>query len=258
LFARLACEPDPRARQRLRERLVEGHRRLAFSVVARFADTAARVRTAEGGQAEFVEDLGQVALLGLVQAVDRFDPTTGVRFSTFATATIYGCLRRYLRDRGTLVRPPRSHQETSAAAERAAQALQAEWGRRPTTGEIAARLNATEEEVLAATAATAGTARLQSLESPVQEHGASGGTLTLHDLLGREDPALAALLSHAGLYEALRALPPEQRRVLALRFWAGMSQRAAAGHLGVSQMTVSRLEKSALARLRKLLRAGGV
>lgn len=259
MFERLAHEHEPRSRSRLRERLIEGHRRLAMSVIARLV--AAGVIGGEAG--EPLEDLSQVALLGLVQAVDRFDPAAGVRFSTFATITVHGCVIRHLRDRGSMLRLPRRHQEVAAAARRATGTLSAELGHSPTYAQIAERISGgdrgsvTEEEVLAAVAA-AEAVYTRSIDAPLSSEASSGqansGLGTLQDRLGCEDPQLCALLSHADLYGALLALSAPERRVVVLRFWAEMSQRPIAERLGVSQMHVSRLERRALDKLRVLLR----
>jgi RNA polymerase sigma-B factor len=230
LFERL---PDPEAR----DRLVELHRPLAEYLARRFY-----------GRGEPIEDLIQVASIGLIKAIDRFDTERGVKFTTYATATIVGELKRHFRDKGWALRVPRRMQEAGLKVGRAVTGMYQELGRAPTVGEIAQRTGLSEEDVLEAME-TAQAYTTTSLDAPTDEE----GTTTLQRV-GSEDEAYDLLESWTSLAPAVRELPERERRILYLRFFRGLTQTQIAEELDISQMHVSRL----LARtLRELRRAVG-
>jgi RNA polymerase sigma-B factor len=192
------------------------------------------------------EDLEQVAALGLVKAVDRFDPSRGSAFTSFAVPTILGELKRHFRDRGWAVRPPRSVQELAGRVDAAVERLTVELGRAPTADELALRCDATVEEVLEARAAA--TAHYPvSLDQPVNDD----GTDTLLSGIGGEDPGYDRAEQAAELSRLLAQLPARERTVLRLRFEDELVQREISQLLGVSQMQVSRLIAAAIKTLQR-------
>ncbi|MGZ4149788.1 MAG: SigB/SigF/SigG family RNA polymerase sigma factor [Actinomycetota bacterium] len=225
-----AALPDPDARERLVHRFLP----LAEHLAQRFT-----------GRGESREDLEQVARLGLVHAIDRFDAHRGVQFSTFATVTIVGELKRHFRDKGWSIRVPRSLQESALLVNRAAAELWQELGRAPTVEEIAARADLPSETVLEAMEAVQAYSTA-SLEAPVGEDGATTG-----DLLGGEDPGFAVSDEWLVIAPLLRGLPTRERRILYLRFFEDKTQTEIAHELGISQMHVSRLLDRTLATLRE-------
>jgi RNA polymerase sigma-B factor len=197
---------------------------------------------------EPLEDLEQVAMLGLVNAVDRFDPARGTSFSTFAVPTILGELKRHFRDRTWMLRVPRDIRDNSTAVERAAKILAAEAGRSPSTAEVAEATNLTVEQVLEAREATLAY-RCESLDRPVQD-ASDDGSLTLGDRLGASDDGLRDA-EHGVLLEQLAAAALSDRdwEVVRLRVEEDLLQREIAERVGVSQMQVSRILRDAVSRL---------
>ncbi|MBM3460220.1 MAG: SigB/SigF/SigG family RNA polymerase sigma factor [Armatimonadetes bacterium] len=220
-----------------RDAIVHQFERLAYSLANKFARRGTDT-----------EDLVQVAMLGLVKAVDRFDPSTHYRFSTFATPTILGELRRYFRDHSWAVHVPRGMQEFSQQVHRLERELTEHQGRSPTTAELAARLGATEERVREAQSLDS-TNRPLSLDGEV-ELGDSGRPTQLEQCLGEEDAGLARLEDQVSVRQALGSLGDPLRDVIQLRYLDGLSQREVARRKGLSQMQVSRLEKRAMSELR--------
>ncbi|MBO0729785.1 MAG: SigB/SigF/SigG family RNA polymerase sigma factor [Acidimicrobiaceae bacterium] len=217
-----------------RDQIVSAYQGLAYSLAARFAQ-----------RGEELEDLNQVALIGLLKAVDRFDPDRGAELTTFATATILGELKRHLRDRGWSVRLPRRIHDLHLRAQQSIDELTQELGRSPTLDEIAARLDASVEEVVEALDA-GGLRHNASLEAPLVE----GDDQPLTNRLGTRDQLLAEVDGRLWLDPLLARLPERQRQVLNLRFVVGCSQSEIASLVGVSQMQVSRLLARSLAQLR--------
>jgi RNA polymerase sigma-B factor len=227
LFARL---PDPLVREELTRRFLP----LAEYLARRFA-----------GRGESQDDLFQVASLGLLNAIDRFDLDRDVQFSTYAAVTMVGELKRHFRDKGWAVRVPRRLQEIGLRMNTVLPELSQELGRSPTVHELATRCQANEEEILEAMEASHAYAT-SSLDAPATEEGAAP-----IEVLGLEDPSLALLEEWASLAPAVRDLPQRDRTVLYLRFFRGLTQSEIAREVGVSQMHVSRILSQTLRALRE-------
>ena len=193
---------------------------------------------------EPLEDLCQVANLGLVKAVDRFDPDRGIAFTSYAVPTILGELKRHFRDRTWTIHVSRSVQESIARVEKATEALRQELGRYPSVREVAAHCRMTDEEVTEARLAE-GASRLASLDAPVTREDDGG----LADHLGRDDTGLDRVEDALWLEQLAGDLTEREREVLRLRFVEDLVQREIAERVGVSQMHVSRILRDALARL---------
>ena len=219
LFRTLRERPDDATRREL----IEIHLGLVEYLARRFA-----------GRGEPLEDLVQVGTIGLVKAVDRFDPDREVEFSTYATPTIVGELKRHFRDKGWAVRVPRRLQELNLQLGEIIGKLSQELGRSPTVSEMAQAAGTSEEEVLEGLD-SAHAYSLVSLDAPT----------------GEEDETLELLEYRASLVPLLDQLPLRERRMLYLRFFKGMTQSEIADKLGISQMHVSRLLAKTLATLRE-------
>lgn len=219
---------------RARDVIVAAYQGLAYSLAGRFLQ-----------RGEDVEDLNQVALIGLLKAIDRFDPSRGAELSTFATATIIGELKRHLRDRAWSVRPPRRVHDLHFAAQQAIDELAQRYGRSPTVTEVAEYLSSTPEEVVEALDA-GGLRNSTSLEVVVG--GGEESSLTLR--FGDNDARLADVERQLVLSPLLARLPERERLVIRLRFVEGWSQTEIATLIGVSQMQISRMLARSLAQLR--------
>ena len=230
LFHQLREGPD----DAIRRELIEAHLGLVEYLARRFA-----------GRGEPLEDLVQVGTIGLVKAVDRFDPDREVEFSTYATPTIVGELKRHFRDKGWAVRVPRRLQELNLQLGEIIGKLSQELGRSPTVSEMAEAAGTTDEEVLEGLD-SAHAYSLVSLDAPTGEE-----DLTLHEQIGEEDETLELLEYRASLVPLLEQLPPRERMMLYLRFFKGMTQSEIADRLGISQMHVSRLLAKTLTTLRE-------
>ena len=218
-----------------RDELIEAHLGLAEYLARRFSN-----------RGEPLDDLTQVASVGLLKAVDRFDPGRGVEFSTYATHTIVGELKRHFRDKGWAVRAPRRMQELYLRLGRIVSTLSQELGRSPTIPELAAEAQVTEEEVLEAL--EAGQAyRFASLDAP--SPGDDDGD-TMSAQLGEEDSGMIDAEHRVALSPLLAQLPKREQVILHLRFFEGLTQSGIAERLGISQMHVSRLLARSLAQLR--------
>ena len=219
-------------------------------IVSRFLPMARRraLRYKRGG--EPADDLVQVASMGLVKAVERFDHRRGAPFASYAVPTIDGELKRYLRDTSWAAHVPQRMRERVREVERASERLRNRLGRSPTTDEVAEDIGLEVTDVLeAAEAATAYTA--VSLDAPVQEE--DGGP-TRAETVGADEERYDLIELEAMLEPAVRALPARQRVILLLRFQQDMTQSEIAQVMGISQMHVSRLLRQALARLRTVAR----
>jgi RNA polymerase sigma-B factor len=235
--------------ERFRELKRTGDRKLRDQLVAehaRFAEYLAR-RYARRG--EPLEDLSQVAVVGLVNAVERYDPDRGFTFTAFAAPTITGEIKRHFRDRTWLVKVPRQMQDLSLQIEELRSALGHELGRAPTVPEIAERAGVDEEDVLLAMEAS-GAYRLASIDGSPDDHGAGAGT---H--FGAPDARLDDADDRVMLTDALASLPVRERRIVHLRFYEGLTQSEIAARIGISQMHVSRLLTRSLGRMAERLGA---
>ena len=229
LFARL---PDADARGEIARRFLP----LADYLARRFA-----------GRGEAHDDLVQVASLGLLGAIDRFDPERDVQFSTYAAVTMVGELKRHFRDKGWAIRVPRRLQEIGLRVNAVLPELSQELGRSPTMEEIAARCDTTAEEVLEAIEASQAYST-SSLDAPAGDD----GTAPI-EVMGSDDPTLAVLEEWASIAPAVRDLPQRDRTVLYLRFFRGLTQSEIAREIGVSQMHVSRILAQTLRVLRETI-----
>jgi RNA polymerase sigma-B factor len=235
--ARKKNSPDAEA---LRDALVVAHLNLVRYLSVKFAN-----------RGEALEDLIQVGTVGLIKAVDRFDLERGVEFTTYATPTVVGEIKRHFRDKGWAVKVPRRLQELNLSVNRALEKMTVDLGHSPTVGELAEKLGATQEEILEAQ--ELGQAyNLLSLDSEVAGDG-DRNAQTLADYIGQQDPELANLEDRANLEKAFDVLSRRERIILFLRFYESVSQTEIAKRLNVSQMHVSRLQQKALEKLREAL-----
>lgn len=218
----------------LRDQLVAENLRLALHLARRFSNRGVSL-----------DDLEQVASLGLLRAIDRFDPERGLEFSTFATPTILGELKRHFRDKGWSVRVPRRVQELHIRLNTIVADLTHQLGRSPTIGELATAARASEEEVLEAMEA-AQAYRSHSIDGPASPHADNGQA---H--LGFDDLGLFQAENRVLVDELLAHLAPREQLLLRLRFYEEMTQQQIADRLGVSQMHVSRLLARCLDDLRR-------
>ena len=237
LLRRYARSRDPQLREQLVRR---------YLPLARYA--AAQYRHGP----EPFDDLVQVASLGLLKAIDRYDPVRGAAFSSYALPTMSGELRRHFRDKSWAVRPPRDLQEAALAVEKATEALSRELGHAPTIDDLARRTGLGDELVLEAREALG--ARLStSLSAPV--HGTEGDDLDLGSRLGTDDDGFQAAEDRATIGELTRALTPREREIVRLRFEEDMTQSEIGQIVGLSQMHVSRVLRQAVDKLRAAARA---
>jgi RNA polymerase sigma-B factor len=240
-------EARARADRRLLERAHDGDQAARAALVDRFLPLARQLarRYVRGG--EQIDDLNQVASLGLLKAIDRFDPARDTAFSSFAVPTILGELKRHFRDRGWSVRVPRDLQELAVKLEPASEALLRELGRAPTLAEMARRLDTSVELVLEAREAAAAY-RAVSLDRPRDDDDDAD---PLGHAVGIEDPGFAVAEDAATVERLMRVLSEREREVLRLRFAEDLTQAEIGGLVGVSQMHVSRIIRQAVARLRE-------
>jgi RNA polymerase sigma-B factor len=241
LFADLAglSEEDPQ-RQRVRDELVEMHLPLVEYLARRFRN-----------RGEPLDDLIQVATIGLIKSVDRFDLERGVEFSTYATPTIVGEIKRHFRDKGWAIRVPRRLQELKLSLAKATSELSQKNGRAPTVAELATQLGISEEEVLEGLE-SANAYSAVSLDAPDT---GDDDSPAVADSLGTTDDSLEGVEYRESLKPLLEKLPPREKKILLLRFFGNMTQSQIAAELGISQMHVSRLLARTLAQLREGLLA---
>jgi RNA polymerase sigma-B factor len=218
-----------------REQLVERFLPLARDLALRYTYTD-----------EPFDDLLQVASLGLIKAIDRFEPGRGTKFTSYAAPTILGELKRHFRDKGWSVHVPRDLQERALAVSRATEVLSKELGRSPKGREVAEHLGCSVEQVLEAQEAAA-SYEAASLDTPVARHDGDSGALV--DMLGGEDSAYELVEDREAIARSWKALPDVERSVLELRFMHDLNQREIGERIGYSQMHVSRLLRRALTRL---------
>jgi len=224
---------DPR-REQLRSDAICACLPMARRAAARFA-----------GRGENVDDLVQVATIGLIKAVDRFDPAREIPFVNYAMPTIIGEIKRHFRDKTWSVRVSRSRQELYLEISRLMPTMAQELGRSPSVADIAERLGVSSDEVLAGIdCGQAYSAR--SLSAPIGDEDSA----SLADTLGEQDERLESAADREALREALAGLPAREREIVVLRFFANLTQSEIAERVGVSQMHVSRLLKRTLSDLR--------
>ena len=229
LFARIAAG-DKSAR----DEFVGGILRLVLSVVQRFA-----------GRGEMMDDLFQVGCIGLMKSIDNFDTTLGVRFSTYAVPMIIGEIRRYLRDNNA-IRVSRSLRDIAYKAMQAREKLRVDLGRDPTVAEIAKALDAKEEDVVLALDAIQ---EPMSLNEPIYHD--NGDALYVMDQIRDERGGEEEWTRNIALKNAMDHLNERERKIVQMRFFGGRTQMEVAEEIGISQAQVSRLEKTALAHMKK-------
>ena len=219
----------------LRTELIEGHMWLPHHLARRFAH-----------RGETLDDLVQVGSMALVKAVDRFDPERAVAFSTYATHTIVGEIKRHFRDKGWAVRAPRRIQELYLEINRSVATMSQSLGRSPTIAELAESLDVSEESVLEAQ--EAGNAYdFSSIDAPVPHDGDS-----VASRIGAVDPEFSAVDSRSVLADLISVLPQRERALLHLRFVEGLTQSEIAKQMGLSQMHISRLLAQSLVTMRSV------
>jgi RNA polymerase sigma-B factor len=232
-----ATDLDDPARDVLRRRAIEAWLPLAQHLARRY-----------GGRGEATDDLVQVAMVGLIKSVDRYDPVHGVEFAAFAIPTILGELKRHFRDRAWSIRVPRRLQELRLSITAANNTLSHTLGRAPTVADIAAYLKVTEEEILEGLEG-ARAYNTTSLSTPL----GADGDQELSDTLGSEDHGFELAELRIALGPALATLDDREQKILSLRFYGNRTQSEIAEQVGISQMHVSRLLTKALAKLRRLM-----
>lgn len=236
---KMAAEGNKDARQKL----IDGNLRLVLSVVQRFSN-----------RNENADDLFQVGCIGLIKAIDNFNTELDVKFSTYAVPMIIGEVKRYLRDNNS-IRVSRSVKDLAYKALQIRESLSKELSREPSVGEITAKLNEndgeyTEEDVVYAMEAIADPV---SLYEPVYNDGSSSESLYVVDQLKDEKNTDEAWLEDIAIKEALKRLGERERAIVNMRFFNGKTQMEIAEEIGISQAQVSRLEKGALAKIKKHL-----
>jgi RNA polymerase sigma-B factor len=224
------------------------------ALVERFLPLARQLARRYQRAGEPLDDLVQVASLGLLKAIDRYDPTRQTAFSSFAVPTILGELKRHFRDKGWSVRVPRDLQELAVKVDRVGEDMSRELARAPTPKEIGERVGATAEQVLEAREA-AGAYRAVSLDRPRGSE-EEEDSHELSDAFGIEDPGFARAEDAATVERLMRVLSDREREVLRLRFAEDLTQSEIGRRVGVSQMHVSRLIRQSVGRLRALAEGG--
>ncbi len=239
LFARWQQDEDQGAREALVERFMP----LARSLARRYDRSS-----------EPYEDLLQVAALGLLKAMDRFDPARGPSFASFAIPTILGEMRRYFRDSGWSLHVPRGDKERALKVRDAQEAFANEHGHAPTVGQLAQYLELEDEQVIDALLAIQAYESL-SLDAP--RPGADDDAITYGDSVGEDDARYELIELDATVVAVLDQIPARERQILRMRFVDGLTQTQIAGRVGVSQMQVSRLLRRSLEQLRALTQESG-
>jgi RNA polymerase sigma-B factor len=238
LHRRYRDSKDPAERDRLRAQLVDAYHDFVYFLARKFQN-----------RGEPLDDIVQVGYLGLIKAIERFDPDLGFEFTTFATLTVAGEIKRHFRDKGTAIRFPRRLQELHQSVVRINEQMKNELGREPTVAELAERLGVTPEDVTEAMEMGPAYVPL-SLDQPI---GSADGqeSRAVAEQIGTEDPELDRVEMRDLLNRAMVHLTPRERAIMAMRFYDQLSQSEIARRLGISQMHVSRLQRAALEQLRK-------
>jgi RNA polymerase sigma-B factor len=235
LFHRLADVPEGPEKESVRNELVQLHLPLVDHLARRFRN-----------RGEPLDDLVQVGTIGLIKSVDRFQLDRGVEFSTYATPTVLGEIKRYFRDKGWAVRVPRRLQELRLSLATATAELTQELGRAPTVAELAERLKVNAEDIIEGLESANAYSTL-SLDAP--DLGETDGQ-SMADSLGVDDEALEGVDYRESLKPLLAKLDPRAKNILMLRFFRGMTQSQIAAEVGISQMHVSRILSRTLTQLR--------
>ena len=225
----------PEESKKARDEMINGNLRLVLSVIQRFT-----------GRGENPDDLFQVGVIGLIKAIDNFDPALDVRFSTYGVPMIIGEIRRYLRDNNS-VRVSRSMRDTAYRAMQIKEQLTARNNREPTIEEIARLMDMPKENVVLALEAVV---EPVSLYEPVFSDG--NDTVYVMDQIGDQSDDVA-WLEELALKDAIASLSDREKRILTLRFFRGKTQMEVADEIGISQAQVSRIEKNALNTIKKNL-----
>ncbi|HEX4215297.1 MAG TPA: SigB/SigF/SigG family RNA polymerase sigma factor [Candidatus Dormibacteraeota bacterium] len=241
LHRRFHDSHDEGERQRIKEELVGAYESLVYFLARKFQN-----------RGEPLDDIAQVGFLGLIKAIDRFDPGLGNEFTTFATPTIAGEIKRYFRDKGWSIRFPRRLQELHQQVVRANEQMRAELGRNPSVNEIAERLGVDSNDVLESMEISTAHSPL-SFDASIGREGDEGRQLA--ETVGGDDDNLDRVEMRQVLQRAMAHLTEREQKILAMRFVDEMSQAEVAQRLGISQMHVSRLQRAAQEQLRELLAA---
>lgn len=226
------------SRPAVREQAIEAWLPLARQLACRFA-----------GRGEPLQDLSQTAMIGLINAVDRFDPARGEDFPAFAVPTIVGEVKRYFRDQAWVLHVPRRIQELRLAVAASRDVLAQRLGHTPTPAELASDLQVSEDDVRAGIVASRAYAT-SSLDAPVSRGATGEPGSTLGELLAEDDAGLARAELRLAVAPAVAALPERERLILVLRFFGNLTQDQIAARIGISQMHVSRLLAKSFERLR--------
>jgi RNA polymerase sigma-B factor len=222
-------------------------------VVERFIPLARSVTRAHAYSSETFDDVFQVACVGLVKAVDRFDPDRRIAFTSYAVPTISGEIKRYYRDRTWMVRPPRAMQELAVRVEKTMDALHSRHGHAPTVDELAEALEVSDEDVLEVLQAREAR-NATSLDAPAADDRSKSGS-SIGELLGGRDEGYGAVEARSTIDGLLRYLPERDRDIVRMRFEYGLSQAEIGTIKGLSQMQISRILRSSLDRVRALAQA---
>jgi RNA polymerase sigma-B factor len=243
--------PTADDRELLRRWHEHGDRAARDALATRMLPLARSLARRYANRGEPLDDLEQVASVGLLKAIDRFDLDRDVRFATFAVPTIAGEIKRHFRDRGWMLRVPREVQELTARVSRARERLTRELGRSPTVADLALAADATPEQVVEALGAGE-SYRMISLDEPMS--GADGDpSAAALEILGQQDDGFERAEQRLLLRGGFDRLPPREREILRLRFYEGLTQREIAARVGISQMHVSRLIRRAIESLRETI-----
>jgi RNA polymerase sigma-B factor len=238
LHRRYRDTKDSAERDRIRAQLVDAYHDFVYFLARKFQN-----------RGEPLDDIVQVGYLGLIKAIERFDPDLGYEFTTFATLTVAGEIKRHFRDKGTAIRFPRRLQELHSSVVRVNEQMKNELGREPSVQELAERLGVTPEDVTEAM-------EMGPAQTPIsldQTIGSTDGEAgrSIAESIGAEDSELDRVEMRDLLNRAMEHLTPRERAIMAMRFYEQMSQSEIARRLGISQMHVSRLQRAALEQLRK-------
>ena len=226
----------------LRDKLINENINLVHFIAKKFAN-----------RGESLEDLVSVGTIGLLNAIDRFDPSRGIRFATFATPTIMGEIKRHFRDKGWAIKVPRRLQELNIAANKASELLTNELERTPTIEEISRKIGAKIEETIEALEL----GHLYELKSLDSDNGSDqdDNRTSLEDYIGTEDTSIKEFTDNERIEDALSRLTSRERTIILLRFFKGMSQTDVANKMKISQMHVSRIQQKALHKLRYIIKS---